>query len=355
MFFDVVDFQKCVGNYEFGPAYIPVSWYRCGRCDFLFTPFADDWSKADFARFIYNDDYIKVDPDYLSARPRAVASYMARLLAGFETARILDYGAGCGAFAKSMAELGFRHVESYDPFSMPERPVGAFDISICNEVIEHSPFPLRSLEEMRSMLRGDGCIVLGECLQPPDISEIRCNWWYVAPRNGHVSTFSDHTFAVIGDKLGMQFHRGGGTVHALYAGGDGPFSEIPKRCGPSMMSVRLCAPDNGPAAGWSAVEGVPPRQFRWTTAERVSWQTEIPSWNPRCVQILVPFAHESRPGFVAGCTIEIDGHAARSRVQGRSIVVETDALAAGRAELALRSPALTPSGGRTIGIAVPVL
>jgi SAM-dependent methyltransferase len=352
MFFDVVDFQKGVGNYEFGPAHVPVSWYRCCRCDFLFTPFADDWSKADFARFIYNDDYIKVDPDYLSARPRAVASYMATLLTGFETARILDYGAGRGGFAASMAELGFRHVESYDPFSMPERPVGSFDIVICNEVIQHSPFPGQSLEEMRSMLRDDGCIVLGECLQPPDIGQIRCNWWYVAPRNGHISTFSDRTFAVIGDKLGMKFHRGGRAVHALCARRDGPFSEIAQRCGPSMMAVRLCAPDNGLAEGWSVVEDVPPSQFRWTTAERVSWQTDIPIWNPRCVQILVPFAHESRPGFAAGCTIQINGYAVRSRVQGRSIVAEADAVAAGRVELALRSPALTATGNRTIGIAV---
>jgi 2-polyprenyl-3-methyl-5-hydroxy-6-metoxy-1,4-benzoquinol methylase len=65
-----------------------------------------------------------------------------------------------------MAQLGFPHVASYDPFSMPVRPIGKFDVITCSEVIEHSPFPLRTLADMRSMLADEGCIVLSETLQP---------------------------------------------------------------------------------------------------------------------------------------------------------------------------------------------
>ena len=204
-----MDVRKCVGGYPFGPSGIHTRWHRCDNCDFLFTSFFDDWSHADFAQFIYNDDYVLIDPDYVSARPKAMARMLAEHhLAGHQAARILDYGSGLGVFAESMAHFGFPHVASYDPFSMPVRPIGKFDIITCSEVIEHSPFPLLLLEDMRSMLADEGCIVFSETLQPPDIARLRCNWWYAAPRNGHVSAFTDRTFAIMADQCGLIFHRG---------------------------------------------------------------------------------------------------------------------------------------------------
>src|SRR5438067_1688909 len=66
-FFDIVDFNKGAGcNYRYGPSGIPVIWHRCSACGFLFTPFFDDWTSEDFKRFIYNDDYDIIDPDYAS-------------------------------------------------------------------------------------------------------------------------------------------------------------------------------------------------------------------------------------------------------------------------------------------------
>ena len=209
-FFDVVDFNKCAGFYHFGPAGVPVNYHRCNECGFLFTPFFDDWSQDDFRRFIYNGDYVLVDPEYEAIRPVTVADHLAQVLDGQQNARILDYGAGSGLFAARMADLGFRNVESYDPFSIPTRPSGRFDIVTCTEVIEHSPTPLASLQDMRSLLMDHACIVLGETLQPTDIASVRGNWWYVAPRNGHVSTFADRTLAAVAAQLGLIFHRGAG-------------------------------------------------------------------------------------------------------------------------------------------------
>ncbi len=352
MFFDVVDFQKCAGAYEFGPAGVTVDWFRCARCDFLFTPFFDDWTHQDFARFVYNRDYAQVDPDYGEVRPREMARHAAGLLAGHENARILDYGAGLGLFAKGLASHGFRHVESYDPFSIPRRPAGHFDIITCNEVIEHTPSPLAALEDMRALLGPDGCLLLGECLQPPDIGEIRCNWWYVAPRNGHASTFSDRTFAVIATRLGMMFHRGPDTQHALSLRPDGPFAALADRCGPSLMSARLCAPDHAEAAGWGGLEDAPPRQFRWTLSNAVTWRVEIPLWRPACFQARIPIAHESRPDFLAGCRIEINGQPIATIVRDRQILAEADGVPCGPAEITLRTPDLTRTSDRAIGIAI---
>lgn len=351
-FFDVVDFQKCVGNYWFGPAGIPTAWHRCEHCGYLFTPFVDNWSHEDFARFIYNDDYVLVDPDYTSNRPKAVAENLAGLMKGYEACSILDYGAGGGLLAKSLAGLGFRDAKSYDPFSRPERPIGKFDIIICNEVIEHTPFPLRAVADMRALLRDEGCIILGETLQPPDIRAVRCSWWYVAPRNGHVSTFTDATFAFIAGKLELVFHRGQGSVHALRTWQDGAFAELARRCGPSLMTCRIGAPGPGQIPGWSGIEDKPPWQFRWTASKYLHWRIASPNWRPQRLQITVPFVHESRHGFAEECSIEIGGKAVPTGVRDKSIVSEVAATDAGDILLTLRTPELRAVGGREIGIAI---
>ena len=47
-----------------------VTYYRCVHCQLIFTDFIDDWTIDEISRFIYNDDYVKVDPEYLR-RPAA--------------------------------------------------------------------------------------------------------------------------------------------------------------------------------------------------------------------------------------------------------------------------------------------
>jgi SAM-dependent methyltransferase len=352
-FFDVVDVQKCVGGYPFGPSGINTYWHRCDYCDFLFTSFFDDWSHAEFSQFIYNDDYVLMDPDYVSARPQAMARMFAEhYLAGHQAARILDYGSGLGVFATSMAQLGFPHVASYDPFSMPVRPIGKFDVITCSEVIEHSPFPLRTLADMRSILADEGYIVLSETLQPPDIARLRCNWWYAAPRNGHVSTFTDRTFAIMADQCGLIFHRGEGSPHALRTPAAGSLAEIALRCGASFASCRLGAPEQVTAGGWSGVEDAAPWRFRWTTSRTTSWRVTLPEWPPGQLKVTVPFAHESRSGFAAECVIEVNGQAADMRVDDHVLVTEIGLVDAGEAVLTLRTPELLRSGDREVGLAL---
>ena len=353
-FYDVVDFQKGVGGYGFGPSGVHVTWHRCEHCGLLFTSFFDDWSASDFARFIYNDDYILLDPEYLSIRPKAVGQMLADLLAGYEDVRILDYGSGSGLFADTMRERGFHQVESYDPFSLPKRPSGKFNIITCNEVIEHTPFPVRMAEDMRSFLEEEGCIILGEALQPPDIHLLRCNWWYVAPRNGHVSAFTDQTLAFLAAGFGMVFHRGD-TVHAIRTRHDGVFAELAARCGPSFMACRIGAPPSGQQEGWWGLEDTPPWQFRWTTANILTWPLVIPAWRPQCLKLMIPFIHECRHGFAARCTIEVNGHAARTRLQGNVIVGEIDAIDVGKAVVTLSTPDLAPSGDHSVGLAIAVV
>src|SRR5579885_2070868 len=99
----VVDFHK---NCEvrrrpvLGISGIPIYYYRCPGCRFLFTTAFDDFTDEDFLRYVYNEDYSLVDPDYLGDRPRANANFLVRLLASVRPRRILDYG-GCAAAGRS--------------------------------------------------------------------------------------------------------------------------------------------------------------------------------------------------------------------------------------------------------------
>src|SRR5580693_4053621 len=97
-----VDFNKSCNNYPFDRSGLLVEYFRCQRCELLFTDFFDDWSKEDFYRFIYNHEYINVDPDYEIKRPNYAAQDLTPTLAGAEGVKILDFGSGSGAFEREM-------------------------------------------------------------------------------------------------------------------------------------------------------------------------------------------------------------------------------------------------------------
>jgi hypothetical protein len=57
-----VCFCRCCG--------VPAYYHQREGCRLLFSNGLDNWTPADFAQHIYNAKYIKVDPDYVDARPR---------------------------------------------------------------------------------------------------------------------------------------------------------------------------------------------------------------------------------------------------------------------------------------------
>ncbi len=93
--YGVVDFHKNCEIFRrrvLNPCGIPIYYYRCPECQLIFTTAFDHFSKKDFNDYIYNSDYILVDPDYREARPRANAVLVAQLFSGVRPARTLDYG-----------------------------------------------------------------------------------------------------------------------------------------------------------------------------------------------------------------------------------------------------------------------
>jgi len=206
-FFGDVDFSKSTLPAPQAESGIPIAYYRCGHCEFLFTNAFDAWSSEDYAREIYNADYGRVDPEFAVLRPNFCAQVLSELIAPRKgTIRLMDYGGGQGAFARRMQELGFE-TYSYDPFFQDEKrdslspPDGErFELINCREVIEHAPDPNAFVDDLLRFLADDGAVFLSTGTQPPDILEIGLDWHYAAPRNGHISLFSQKSLDLLWTK-----------------------------------------------------------------------------------------------------------------------------------------------------------
>jgi SAM-dependent methyltransferase len=359
-FFDVTDFWKGCEFYPFGMSGIPVPYHRCETCGFMFTNFFDDWTSEDFRRHIYNDQYVLVDGEYTSIRPERTAIDIAEWLRGYESARILDYGSGTGLFAKHMYDRGFEQVVSYDPFSAPTRPDGLFDIITCFEVIEHSTTPLDTLRDIASLLSDDGCVLLGQCLQPRDIEAVRCNWWYCAPRNGHVSLFTNRALSRAVGQYNLLFHAGDG-LHAFSRPGSTRFSAIANRIGVPAYDVVLGAPQDGKLPFWHGLEEFSGRSSRWMASPEFSWTVEIPSGKGTLIRIRIPFVAEVHPGFAEQSKIFIDGAMLKTQIVDRSLVAEVEIEQRSVIEVMLQTPdPIAPSDfkdsadRRPLGLAIPL-
>jgi 2-polyprenyl-6-hydroxyphenyl methylase/3-demethylubiquinone-9 3-methyltransferase len=324
-FFDVVDLQKhcSFGNrYGFGLSGIQVSYHRCEHCGFLFTGFFDTWSTEEFGRYIYNDDYVQVDPEYKGARPSRIAGIMAKLLRGCEALRILDYGSGSGVFAAEMRAAGFAGIEAFDPFSNPRRPDGLFDLVTCFEVLEHMAWPSKAVEDMQSMLAPGGCLVFSQSVQPPDIADIRGAWWYLAPRNGHISMFTIDTLHRLLPSDRHVLH-GNGWLWAMAPVRPHPLlAPCMAAIGPAIVSVSLHAPASGADESWHPAEMSAAGTFRWSSSDTLQWRLPAPPCVPAQMKLRVPFNLEIEPGFAAGCAVEIAGVAAKVVVSDRNIQAE---------------------------------
>lgn len=373
--FDVVDLNKSGGAsqdaYRFGLSGIMIPYFACDSCGFVFTTFFDEWTVPEFARFIYNDDYKYVDVEYDGPRPKRVAGEIADRLAGHQQAHILDYGSGAGIFADALKARGFGMVDNYDPFSSPSKPQKAYDIVTCFEVIEHTTAPLQTLHEVRSLVRDNGIAIFSTGIQPPNIRDIRCNWWYVSPRNGHVSIYTLEALARLAQGVGMTFYAGAGLFALACERPSASTTAILNSIGKPFYFLELLAPggalsaaaDRGTTsdeADWHSIEDGALGRFRWTRNPSIKWRLSARTVLPCVLKIAIPFLMEIEDGFASGCRIQIDGRTYPVEVERQPRIVTTvtmDSWDSGEVSLLTPSPRrpseLRPvSDNRPLGIAI---
>jgi SAM-dependent methyltransferase len=187
------------GSRTFADTGVEAQYFRCEECEFMFSPFFWGFSQEDFRALIYNESYLLADPPFAHDRPMRDARCVAALLGDkFREAHLLDFGGGEGKFAGFMRQLGYPNCVAYDPIHGGVEPSPhSFDIVTCFEVIEHVIPQAEFAKTIRNLLSPAGFVVLSTQVQPQDVVSQGKHWWYIEPRNGHLSIHSENSLKLL--------------------------------------------------------------------------------------------------------------------------------------------------------------
>ena len=222
----VVDFSRSCEDRTTGisvepHAGVPISYFCCDDCGFVFTPAMDAWTRQDFSTHIYNDDYVRHDPDYLGKRPVTSAKLISGSFPEMAWGNVLDFGSGLGLLEKELKSRGFAQVDSYDPYASEAGVRRAlaekYQTVVCFEVFEHHPQPHELMAELKKFLADDGAILFSTMLVTDQVmAEGIENWWYCAPRNGHISLFTSRALVALGRQHGFKVGAFSDNLHVFY-------------------------------------------------------------------------------------------------------------------------------------------
>jgi hypothetical protein len=192
-----------------------IYYHQCNSCQFIFTVDFDEWTKDDFIKNIYNDDYLIVDPKYDTIRPTELVKWILPYLNEDKSITLLDYGAGNSVFGTELSKLGW-DCKSWDPLWKTDPTFDKdtkFDVVTSFEVLEHTPTPYETAKEMLDFLDPESGQLIVQTLTNDIIKDEGIDYWYIAPRNGHVCMHSYKSLDVMFDRLGMEVYHEWYSVH----------------------------------------------------------------------------------------------------------------------------------------------
>jgi len=213
----VVDFNRSTHE-ALPPSGVPIYYRHCSLCGFLFTDAFDDWNLDQFKKNIYNSDYEAIDPDYCSDRPASNAETISGIFGNQKNIRILDFGGGNDSLCSKLRTEGFLDAVTYDPMvpGYDARPKGKFDLVTCFETLEHVPNPIASIGEIVRYLNDPGAVFYTTVVQPQELRLHDMSWWYIGPRNGHISLFSHEALGLAWARYGFKNMSMDQTTHLAF-------------------------------------------------------------------------------------------------------------------------------------------
>lgn len=209
--FDVIDFAKTcnVGEHPRPASGIPVYYRRCVSCHFIATEFFDCFTPQQWTDLVYNTEYYaSVDPEYNEIRPRGNATVVDALLGDSRDEWVgLDYGGGNGETAARLRAMGY-HYDCHDPFgcrTVTDDARGRYNFCSVFEVAEHTPDPKGFIADVVSWCTPSKlALLIGTHVHDEAVSDANgLNWWYAAPRNGHVSLHSRRSLRELARQEGL--------------------------------------------------------------------------------------------------------------------------------------------------------
>jgi hypothetical protein len=189
---------KVLGKYN-------VQYYRCSRCQFIFTehPY---WLEEAYSSAITRLDIGLVQRNQLMTP--VVKAVINKWLD--PAGRFIDYGGGYGMLVRMMRDQGFNyyrqdiHCENLyaNSFDVADVPPFKAELLTAFEVFEHLVDPVAELEKMVAL---SDTILFSTTVQPTtDVAPEY--WWYFTPETGqHVSLYSRASLKALADRFGMNY------------------------------------------------------------------------------------------------------------------------------------------------------
>lgn len=221
---DALDFNKSCLDQFVGSVLPPsgelIDYARCSDCGFTFAPAMCRWTLEQFATRVYNEDYAKVDPEYVDTRPRVNAAELLRNIPNAPASmRHLDFGGGAGLMSQLLFEAGWDS-QSYDPFvdvDLDPATLGTFDLVTAFEVFEHVPDVGALARRLSTLLGPEGVLLFTTYVSDDYLAEgSKIDWWYAAPRNGHISLFTRDALARVARRMDRKFASFTDVYHAYW-------------------------------------------------------------------------------------------------------------------------------------------
>ena len=220
---EAVDFNKSCEEFRgkvLPRAGIPVQYVACRDCGFCFAPELHGWTHAQLAQRVYNDAYTAIDPDWEDVRPRNNAQVLSEAFGDrAPPIRHLDYGGGSGLLARLLLGKGWNSI-SYDPYVNRDArlaELGRFDLVTAFEVFEHVQDVQALMRDLAALLAEDGVVLFSTLISDGNIALGKpLDWWYAAPRNGHISLYSSRSLAFLGAAAGFSFGSLQDNFHAFW-------------------------------------------------------------------------------------------------------------------------------------------
>jgi 2-polyprenyl-3-methyl-5-hydroxy-6-metoxy-1,4-benzoquinol methylase len=139
----------------------------------------------------------------------------------FVSAKVCDFGAGRGAMAEALAELGaqvslvepfgqdYLRTQGFEPYSsLTELPPDLrFDGVVCMSVVEHLAAPWRVLSDLRARLKPKAWAYLATPNAEGLAARLSKGNWGRARERGHLLLFAPATMSRMIERAGFPEHR----------------------------------------------------------------------------------------------------------------------------------------------------